>query len=127
MEAGQVLLHLQKSDPGKMVEAAVERMRPQFAEKEIALAAELPPALPAVNADPDRIGQVLINLLGNALQNTPRVDTLRSAWRQTRVSCNFPSLTAGLALAPENLDESSNAFTESISRARAAAAAAALA
>jgi signal transduction histidine kinase len=47
-------------------------MEPVAAAKEIELVAETAPALPAISADPDRIRQVLVNLLANALQYTPR-------------------------------------------------------
>jgi histidine kinase len=54
------------------VDAAVARLQPQFDAKGITLRAELASDLPPVRADPDRIGQVLTNILGNALQHTPR-------------------------------------------------------
>jgi len=47
------------------------RLRPQFEEKGVALTLEIPSTLPSVFADGDRLAQVLINLIGNALQYTP--------------------------------------------------------
>lgn len=104
VEAGQVPIHMQKSDPCKMVEAAVERMRPQFVEKEIALIVELPISLPPVEADPDRISQVLINLLGNALQNTPTGGhvEINTAYKNNQLE--FAVHDSGIGLAPENLE-----------------------
>lgn len=104
VEAGSVPIHVQKCEPSRLVEAAVDRMRPQFAEKDIALTTELSPSLPSVNADPDRIGQVLTNLLGNALQNTPsggRV-TITAADKNGGVEIAFHD--SGIGLAPENLE-----------------------
>jgi len=49
----------------------MESARVQAAEKGIALQAALPEDLPLVDVDPQRIGQVLGNLLNNALVHTP--------------------------------------------------------
>ena len=50
---------------------ALQALEPLAAENDVALADELP-ALPVVSADPDRIRQVLFNLLVNALRHTPQ-------------------------------------------------------
>ena len=55
----------------ELAQAAVERVSPQFQQKGVALRLSLPPDVPAVPADPDRLLQVLINLLSNACQYTP--------------------------------------------------------
>ena len=75
-EEGAVALHPRIVDLGKLVEASAERLRPQFDDKEVTLAVPGGPPL-LVEVDPDRIAQVLVNLLGNALTYTPvggRVD-----------------------------------------------------
>jgi two-component system sensor histidine kinase BaeS len=65
-----------------LVQAAVARLGRQYAEKGVALQTQLPLDLPPVRADEDRIGQVLLNLVGNALQYTP-------AGGQVRVSASL--------------------------------------
>ncbi|MBX0328382.1 HAMP domain-containing protein [Oscillochloris sp. ZM17-4] len=70
-EARQLPLHLAPIAPGALAERAVARLATQFAEKGVALTTVVAPGLPAVTADADRMAQVLINLLGNALQHTP--------------------------------------------------------
>ncbi len=70
-EAGQIHLDLQEVNPAELIRAAAERLEPQYQDKGVSLHMDLPADLPPVRADPGRITQVLLNLLGNALQYTP--------------------------------------------------------
>jgi len=70
-EAGQIPLDLRLVSLTDLVRSAAERLQPQFQDKGVELVLDLPPDLPQVWVDPGRITQVLINLLGNALQYTP--------------------------------------------------------
>ncbi|GIK53488.1 MAG: two-component sensor histidine kinase [Planctomycetota bacterium] len=70
-EAGQIRLEKEWVDPAALVETAVSRLRPQFADKQVSLESRCPPTLPTIHVDPARMMQVLLNLLGNALQYTP--------------------------------------------------------
>ncbi len=70
-EAGQIPIDPRPVAPAELVHAAVECLQPQFDDKDIELQIDVPTDLPQVQADPDRITQVLINLLGNALHYTP--------------------------------------------------------
>lgn len=102
-EAGQLPIHRRPVAVHDLVDAAVGRLRPQFDDKEIALGTDVAPGLPRVLADPDRIGQVLTNLLGNALQHTPpggRV-TIRAHPEHGMVAIAVVDTGAGIA--PEHL------------------------
>ncbi len=70
-EAGQLRLELRSSSLDELIGTVTERLRPQFEDKGVTLSLQLPPALPRVYADANRSIQVLLNLLGNALQYTP--------------------------------------------------------
>jgi len=70
-EAGQLRLERRPVAPADLVNRATNAARVQAAAKGIALQADLPDDLPLVNIDPQRIGQVLSNLLTNALTHTP--------------------------------------------------------
>lgn len=69
-EAGQLLLEREPVDPATFIEEAATRLAPQYQEKEVILQIRLP-SLPALSADKWRMTQVMMNLLGNALQYTP--------------------------------------------------------
>ncbi len=71
VEAGAHELNLGPMPLSRPVETAVARLDRQFEEKGVALEVDLPSDLPTVCADEDRITQVLLNLVGNALQYTP--------------------------------------------------------
>ncbi|MCS6889914.1 MAG: ATP-binding protein, partial [Chloroflexus sp.] len=70
-EAKQLPLHLAPVAPAALVDRAAARLKPQFDDKSVALTCTVPADLPLALADADRVTQVLINLLGNALQHTP--------------------------------------------------------
>ncbi len=69
-EAGQLPLERRAVDAAELVKAAVASFAPLAAEQQITLAVEADAPLPAVMADPDRISQVLRNLINNALRYT---------------------------------------------------------
>jgi signal transduction histidine kinase len=69
-EARQIPIVARPVAPRMIVEAAVGRVEPHFAEKGLSLTTTVLPPLPQVLADSDRAVQVLSNLLTNALRYT---------------------------------------------------------
>ncbi len=102
-EARQIPLHLRPCDPAELVGQALARIRPQFAEKAIRLSAAVPADLPAVQADADRIIQVLINLLGNALRYTPAGGSVELSAARQEGAIVFHVADTGVGIAPEQL------------------------
>jgi two-component system sensor histidine kinase BaeS len=70
-EEGQLSLERQPVDPAWLVIAAVKAAGERFADAGVSLRCDLPEGLSGVLGDPDRLGQVLANLLDNALCHTP--------------------------------------------------------
>lgn len=70
-EAGEMSLELTWMPPTAFVETAVSRLAHQYEDKGVTLRTELPATLPQVHVDQGRMTQVMLNLLGNALQYTP--------------------------------------------------------
>lgn len=64
-------------DPLPLVEGVLAAMATLFEEQEIRLVRELAPELPAVDADADRLRQVLRNVLENAVKFSPAGSTVR--------------------------------------------------
>ena len=69
-EAGRLKLECQSVAPADLVNKATDAARAQAAAKGITLLTDLQEDLPLVQADPQRIEQVLGNLLSNALSHT---------------------------------------------------------
>lgn len=70
-EAGQLRVDCKSIDLQAPVMNVAAQFRPQFIAQEVTLQLQFPEAPVMVNADQDRIEQILINLLANALNYTP--------------------------------------------------------
>ena len=70
VEAGGYQLDLKTGQIADVIETTQHRLAQQFKDKGVALKLDLAEQLPASQIDEDRIGQVLLNLVGNALQYT---------------------------------------------------------
>jgi two-component system phosphate regulon sensor histidine kinase PhoR len=70
IESGKVPLKKIKCNPGNLVEKAIERMQLQAERSGISLSTNMPDQISNVIADPDRIGQVFVNLIHNAIKFT---------------------------------------------------------
>jgi len=70
-EAGELRVQPRLFDLCTMLQELIARFQPQFAACEVELRLHLPVQSLTVYADPDRIMQVMVNLLSNALRYTP--------------------------------------------------------
>lgn len=71
IERGKMELKLRDVSLQELIDDTALFFAPKAAERNIGLFKDIPQRLPSVGADPDRIRQVLINLIGNALKFTP--------------------------------------------------------
>lgn len=71
VEAGQLPVVARSTDVRRLLDAMRVQFETLFAANQVCLHIESPARLPFVWADPDRIDQVLINLLSNAYRYTP--------------------------------------------------------
>ncbi len=78
IESGRFTLAMQSIDLVTLISTIHSEMLPKAAEQKINLQFARPlQALPRVTADPERVEQVLINLIGNSLKFTPENGTIR--------------------------------------------------
>jgi signal transduction histidine kinase len=71
IESGQLRLNLGEFDIGEILRASTTSVLPQAQKKNIDLRIEISDELPRYRGDKDKIGQVAVNLLGNAVKFTP--------------------------------------------------------
>ena len=70
-DAGKLHMNLQPVDLGQLIQDTCDHLAAGAEVQQIRLTVDAPADLPAVQADPDRVAQVLHNLLANALRHTP--------------------------------------------------------
>ena len=71
-EAGALRLHREPADPADLAREAVAAFRSTAEAAGVSVELRVAAGLPELDVDPVRIGQVISNLLRNALQHTPR-------------------------------------------------------
>jgi two-component system, OmpR family, phosphate regulon sensor histidine kinase PhoR len=71
IESGKVPVSFHRMSPYELLKPGFERMVLQAERAGLELSFDCPPDLPLVFADPDRITQVMINLIHNAIKFTP--------------------------------------------------------
>ncbi|MFM2308770.1 MAG: hypothetical protein RLY87_891 [Chloroflexota bacterium] len=76
IEAGRIALQYAQHDTIALIAQAIERIRPQADTHDIQIHAHHAGDLPAVMVDRGRLGQVLLNLLHNAVKFTPDGGTI---------------------------------------------------
>ncbi len=102
-EAGALRFNIVPTDVASVLRSAVARFEPAAEGKSLRLACEIPEALPEALADPDRVSQILNNLISNALRHTPEGGqiTLSAAAREGFVEISVADTGEGIA--PEDL------------------------
>lgn len=71
IESGSFTLDLRETNLERLLSSVVEHVRPQMVQKEIDFTVKLPPKLPKLSVDKDKLQAALFNLLGNAAKYTP--------------------------------------------------------
>ena len=102
-EAGQLTLVRQPVNIQGVIEKAVLAVKPQASEKDVDLEVYMPDDLSLVEADAERMGQVLRNLLNNAVTNTPSGGQIRIQARTVDSQIEVSVQDNGLGISPEHL------------------------
>jgi two-component system phosphate regulon sensor histidine kinase PhoR len=87
IESGRMPLRLRPTEVSRVVIQPVERLRPQAERAGLTMEAEIPPDLPSILAEEERVQQVVTNLVHNAIKFTPaggRVQVTARAWQADR-------------------------------------------
>jgi signal transduction histidine kinase len=102
-EAGQLRLKRQPISLEEVASQAVQIVQPHLARKNLTLRVHIPPDLPCVEADQERIAQVLRNLLSNAITHTPSHGAISLTASAGEALITISVQDTGNGIAPEHL------------------------
>jgi signal transduction histidine kinase/ActR/RegA family two-component response regulator len=80
--SGKLRLDVRQTEPVPVIEAAIDTVRPAAEAKQIRLQSTLDPNAGPVSGDPQRLQQVVWNLLANAIKFTPREGRIQVSLRR---------------------------------------------
>lgn len=101
--SGKVRLDMQPLDFAQVVEAALEAVRPTADGKALRLRVRLDPQGGMVSGDPNRLQQVVWNLLVNAVKFTPRGGRIDVALQRRDGQLELSVADSGIGIAPDFL------------------------
>ncbi len=86
VEAGSISMHITAVDLGGQLEQELEIVKPRASARKLALAVNVPEDIPPVAADPERLHQILDNLLDNAVKYAPEGSSVNATARLSGAS-----------------------------------------
>jgi PAS domain S-box-containing protein len=99
LDSGQMGVEIESCDASKLTEQVVSALRAHAVEG-VTLAVDAPEGLPPVAADPDKLRQVLTNLLDNAVKYSPDGGSVRVTLAQSGNRVRFRVEDEGLGIPP---------------------------
>jgi two-component system, OmpR family, sensor histidine kinase BaeS len=103
VESGSLKLDLRPMPLTDLVNTVLKRLGRQFEEKGVSLTSGRMTDLPLVLVDEDRIGQVLLNLAGNALQYTPKGGSVLISAERENEEIRISVVDSGIGIPMEQL------------------------
>jgi signal transduction histidine kinase len=102
-DAGELALVRRPASVARLLEQAASAHRPLAMERKLTLELEIAPGLPEIDVDPDRMAQVLGNLLSNALRHTPQGGRIGLAARLAEAEVEIRVQDSGPGIDPQDL------------------------
>ena len=103
LDSGLIRLDLRPDDLRATVLSAVEQAQVSAQRRGISLTDELPDAPLVIRHDPQRLGQVLVNLIGNALKFTPRGGSVRVTMTPHNQGARIAVIDTGIGIDAKEL------------------------
>lgn len=103
LESGLVLLDLRPDDLRAVVENAVQQAQPSADRKGVRLVTRMPDQPIRQRHDPQRLGQVLGNLIGNAIKFTPTGGRVEVSVAETESGAELRVADTGVGINPNEL------------------------
>jgi signal transduction histidine kinase len=111
IEAGRMAVKISAFKPAMLAEESLATVAPIARQKGLKLVANHPRQLPAIESDPGRVRQILINLLGNAVKFTDAGE-VRIEVSASDEKVRFAVIDTGPGIAQEDIDRLFQDFTQ---------------
>lgn len=109
-DAGELPLNKELCQPEALLQRTAAAMRPQAEAQGVQLQVQADPDLPHISVDPERIAQVLGNLVANALRYTSENGEIRLSARSEAGKLILEVKDTGAGINPEDLPHIFNRF-----------------
>ncbi|MEX2546801.1 MAG: HAMP domain-containing sensor histidine kinase [Chloroflexota bacterium] len=103
LESGLVLLDMRPDDLRAVVESSVQQAMPSAERKGVTLTVAVPDEPIRQRHDPQRLGQVLGNLIGNAIKFTPAGGMVEVSLEKTKEGAEVRVADTGVGIDPQEL------------------------
>jgi two-component system phosphate regulon sensor histidine kinase PhoR len=103
IESGNVPLQKKKTSPFQIVDSSVQRMSLQAQRADLELIVDCPKTLPLVEVDSNRLQEVLVNLIHNAIKFTLPGGTIKISAVEQAGNILFSVKDTGMGIAPDDL------------------------
>jgi PAS domain S-box-containing protein len=103
LEAGKIVLKKILFDPSHLVARLLSTVQAQADEKHIELKAKIPEGGINISADPERITQVFLNIIGNALRFTEESGRITVEIKETEKEVECSVIDTGIGISEEDL------------------------
>ena len=111
LEAGREVARPALANPAEIVEAAASEIANQASQKRIALDIRIAPDVGTVHTDADKVRQILVHLIGNAVKFTKR-GTVRIEVGRREGTVRFGVCDTGIGIDPSNVDRLFQPFVQ---------------
>ncbi len=110
IELGQIKMNFIKIDLREIINTSLKNLMPKIRSKSLEITLDLPEELSDVQADEDRLNQVLINLISNAIDFTPEDREIKISVWETRKDVLVEIEDDGPGIPKEELESIWNRF-----------------
>jgi len=110
-DVGRLAIQPQPTEVAPLVEDVVRTMRAQTEAGNQSLTEDIPPDLPLINVEPDRIRQILVNLLTNAHEYSPEGASIAVAARPVGAEVEISVSDNGQGIPEEQIGRIFERFT----------------
>lgn len=103
LESGRMSLRFMRETPEDLVEQAAVRLSPQIERAGLTISWNVASDLPEIRCDRERIGQVLLNLIHNAIKFTPSGGSIHVSAQRVGTEVEFRVEDTGIGVLPDDI------------------------